>query len=288
MIEPPLSIVAKTNINKTVPYSKAFRILVVIPTLGERLETLCRTLSSVKAQSGVTVDIVLVAKTKTLELLAVADLYKVRIIFHPGHISAAINAGFAQAGNAHKYLYWLGDDDMLRPNALANASALLEHNPTAVVAYGACDYVDLNGNLLFSRRPPPLAPALLQIIPGLIKQEACLFRLSTLQQVGGLDENLKYTMDLDLLLKLSRHGPFLEINQVLAAFCWHPDSLTISNRGASLTEAQHVQGVHARGIIRMMQSIWKPAIKYLILVANWKINRSLEKARKPSGEHDKS
>ena len=167
---------------------------------------------------------------------------------------------------------------MLRPNALANATALLERNPHAVVAYGSCDYVDLDGELLFHRRPPPQAPALLQFVPGLIKQEACLFKLSSIHRVGGVDKNLKYTMDLDLLLKLRRLGPFVETDQVIAAFCWHPDSLTIANRKASLMEAQEVQQRHAQGLARILHPLWKHAIRCLILTLNWKINRGLSRS----------
>lgn len=259
------------------PGPQPFRILVVIPTLGERLETIGRTLSSVQQQVGVQVDIVIVAKTKTPELSAIADRYLSRIIVHPGHISAAVNAGFAQANDAHRYAGWLGDDDMLRPGALASTSALMEHNPAAVVTYGSCDYIDINGKFLFNRRPPPQASALLQFVPGLIKQETCLFRLSALREVGGLDEKLKYTMDLDLLLRLRRIGSFIKADQVLAAFCWHPGSLTIANRKASLDEAQHVQGSHARGIIALLHSFWKLPVRYLFLAISWKINRGLSR-----------
>lgn len=256
------------------PHAQEFRILVVVPTLGERLETLRRTLSSIQDQTGVFVDTVLVTKTKTPELSAIADHYGTRIVYHPGSISTAINAGFAQAGEGHRYVCWLGDDDMLRPNALATSSELLERNPAAVVSYGTCDYVNLNGDFLFNRRPPPWAPLLLQFIPGLIKQETCLFRLSGFRRAGGLDENLKYTMDLDLLLRLRSQGTLVKTDQVLAAFCWHPGSLTISNRNASLIEAQDVQRRHGRGAVRMLQLLWKYPIRYLILTVNWKINQN--------------
>jgi glycosyltransferase involved in cell wall biosynthesis len=288
MTDPSARRLEVTTVKKLDPHRQAFRILVVIPTLGERLETLGRTLSSIQDQADVLVDAVLVAKTKTSELSAIADRYRARIIFHPGNISAAINAAFAQATEAHRYVGWLGDDDMLRPNALTIASALLEGDPAAVVTYGSCDYVDLNGNLLFNRRPPPKASALLQFIPGLIKQETCLFRLSALRQVGGLDEKLKYTMDLDLLLKLRRLGPFVKADQVLAAFCWHAGSLTIANRKASLVEAQNVQRNHARGIARMLQPLWKYPIRYLILTLNWKINRDLNQPVIPEVRGDLS
>lgn len=252
-----------------------FRILLVIPTLGKRLETLDRTLSSVQSQAEVKVDTVIVAPAITPELKTLAERYAAQTLTDPGRISAAVNAGFARATDAHQYACWLGDDDMLRPGALAQASSLLQAHPSAVVAYGPCDYIDIDGNFLFCRRPPPFAPALLQIVPGLIKQESCLFRLSALRKVGGLDETLHYTMDLDLLLKLRRVGSFVKADQVLAAFCWHPNSLTIANRNVSLAQAQAVQRVHARGLLKLTYPLWKPAIRALILFMSWKINRGM-------------
>jgi putative flippase GtrA len=267
----------------------AFRILVVIPTLGERLVTLPRTLASIRNQARALIDLVIVTNNLTPELSALAELYHARVIVHPGHISAAVNAGFAQASKHHKYAGWLGDDDMLRPDALDTASALLERHPAAVVSYGACDYVDINGELLFNRRPPFNAPTLLQLIPGLIKQEACLFRLSALRKVGGLDEQLKYTMDLDLLLKLHRLGPFVRANHVHAAFCWHPDSLTVANRRASLDEAQQVQGMHVRGLARLLKPLWQHPIRRLILAMSSRINQGLHQPTTPAfRSHDNS
>lgn len=263
------------NIEKCPP---SFRILMVIPTLGTRIETLRRTLSSIQQQDGIIVDIVIVSKISTPELVAIASCFHSKIIVHPGHISAAVNAGFAEAQKEHRYAAWIGDDDLLRPNALAKASMILEKNSTAVAYYGSCDYVDIHGALLFSKRPPSLAPFLLQFVPGLIKQEACLFRMSALIKAGVLDEKLKYTMDLDLLLRLRRIGLFVRSDQVHAAFCWHSDSLTIANRTASLDEAQSVQSRQSSGVVRILFPILKYPIRYLIIILSWKINRDISRA----------
>jgi hypothetical protein len=101
-----------------------------------------------------------------------------------------------------------------------------------------------------------------------------------LKRAGGLDEKLKYTMDLDLLLSLSTLGSFIKTHRVIAAFCWHPASLTIANRKASLLEAQVVQRRHARGIFFMLAySLLKYPVRGLILALNWKINQSINNAR---------
>ena len=235
-------------------------------------------MASIETQSGVQVDTVIVAKDATPALADLARRHGARVVTHPGHISAAVNAGFAQATPAHRYALWIGDDDLLRPDALATASALLEADLSAVACYGDCDYIDIQGNLLFTRTPPELSPTLLQFVPGLIKQETCLFRYRALVDCGGLDESLRYTMDLDLLLKLRRQGRFVKARRVQAAFCWHAGSLTIANRDASLSEAQSVQLRNARGLTRLLQPIWKHPIRWLIVTMTRKINRGMSQA----------
>ena len=83
---------ADKNVNVMLKNEQMFRILIVIPTLGERLDTLNRTLRSIEDQADVLVDTILVTKLKTPVLSALADQYNASIIVHPGNISYAYNA----------------------------------------------------------------------------------------------------------------------------------------------------------------------------------------------------
>ena len=68
------------------------RILVVVPTLGRRLEFLDQTLRSIAAQSA-PADIVLVVPNKSPQAVALGTTYGAFIVDDPGGLSAAINAG---------------------------------------------------------------------------------------------------------------------------------------------------------------------------------------------------
>lgn len=94
-----------------------FRILMVVPTLGVRLGTLERTLASIDAQHEVGVDVVVVAPAANEPLRTVVSRHRARIVLDGGHISAAVNCGFAQAGPEHRYLAWIGDHDFLYPRS---------------------------------------------------------------------------------------------------------------------------------------------------------------------------
>ena len=251
-----------------------FRILVVVPTLGQRPQTLDRALASIASQSEVQVDIIVVAPNADEALRSSVQRHGASLLIAAGHISAAVNGGFTRAGCEHRYVAWLGDDDVLRHGALARSAELLELHDDGVVAFGQCDYIDQDGRLLFTRSPPRGAGWWLQFVPGLIKQEACLFRRSAVVAVGGLDEDLRYAMDLDLLLRLRRLGRFVRADAVLAAFCWHTGSITIANRDESFAEAQRVQRRAASGpLVRALNPVVQPLLRWLLLFVNDRINR---------------
>lgn len=248
------------------------RVLMVVPTLGRRPALLARALASIRSQGQVGVDLVIVCPDPTSDVRATAAAQGAALLVHPGHISAAVNLGWSQAAG-QAYLGWVGDDDQVRPGALDRAVSLLERHPACSAAFGACDYVDADDRLMFARRPPWGAAWALQVVPGLIKQEACLFRATAVRAAGGLDEALRYAMDLDLLLRLQRHGPFARVEATQAAFCWHPGSLTIANRAASLAEAQQVQRTSARGWARVLLPVAQPLLRWALLGLSAQISR---------------
>lgn len=255
------------------------RVAVVIPTLGRRLETLRLCLESVRSQSGVTVQVIVVAPLRATGLAELVDELGCELVIAEGHISAAVNAGFRHAARAVSYVAWLGDDDLLRPGALVSSTTLLSRDARATVAFGRCDFIDARQRLLFTRRAPPAAAWLMYLAPGLIKQETCLFRRDAVSAVGGLDEQLRFAMDLDLLLRLRKRGPFRRSEMSLAAFCWHADSLTIRSRRESFAEAQAIQLRHAGPALRSALKILQPFLFKILMNMSSRVSfRYLEDA----------
>ena len=156
--------------------------------------------------------------------------------------SDAINQGWAEHGSAAQYLTWLGDDDLLEPQSMQRCIAALEQRPEATMVWGAVRYIDLNGQQMFVFRPPPLyGPRLMRYGHDLAQQPGSLLRRSAVEAAGPLDVGLRFAMDLDMFLRLSAHGPILRLNQVLASFRWHDDSLTAGQGAASAKEAAGVR-----------------------------------------------
>lgn len=238
-------------------------ILVVLPTLGDRIEFLRETLESVAAQrDSVDLTLVVVSPPTALEARALAQGYGAVLVDDPRKgISAAINCGL-QARTAEKYYAWVGDDDLFRAGGLAHLQRLLEADPRAAVAYGGCDYIDGNGRTLWVSAAGSLALLLLRWGPNLIPNPAALIRFDALQEIGGFDESLRYAMDLDAFLALRKHGRFIATRDVVAAFRWHADSLTVANRMPSAREAEAVKRRHLPPALRIVAPVWELPVRW--------------------------
>lgn len=237
-------------------------ILFVIPTLGERPELLRRCLDSVREQQ-VQLDLVVVApRGRGVEDLIAG--YGGRFVEDPrrGGLSGALNAGLAAARPGTTYFAWLGDDDLLAPGSLSATTRALAQDPGAVMAFGWCDYIDTNDQVVFRSRAGKLAAATLGFGPNLVPQPGSLMRYGAVVAVGGLDEGVRLAMDLDLFLRLRRYGRLVALPRTLASFRWHPDSATVSAETASMEESDQLR-------MKYMHPVAGRAYRYLRWPGRW-------------------
>jgi glycosyltransferase involved in cell wall biosynthesis len=238
-------------------------VLVILPTLGDRLDTLRESLDSViRQRDDVTLTLVVVAPTSALQAREMAKAMGAVVVDDPHEgISQAINCGLA-ARDGEKFYAWIGDDDLFRPGGLALLRSLIEAEPRAVLAFGGCDYVDGAGRTITVSNAGRLAPFLLAWGPDLIPHPGTLIRLDALQEIGGFDSALKYAMDLDAFLTLRKYGKFVWTRRSVSAFRWHPDSLTVANRLASSREAEAVKRKHLPAAVRPISGLWHYPIRW--------------------------
>lgn len=232
-------------------------VLVVLPTLGDRIDTLRETLESVKAQRvDVSLTLVVVAPASATEARALAAEYDAVLVDDPKTgISEAINRGLA-ARTEERFYAWVGDDDLFRPHGLATLVDLLERRDDAVLAFGGCDYIDPDGRTIGVSNAGRLALFLLPWGPDLIPHPGTMVRLDALEAIGGFDAELTFAMDLDAFLKLRPFGRFIWTRQSVSAFRWHPDSLTVSNRRRSSTESELVKRRQLPAWVRPLSPLW--------------------------------
>jgi glycosyltransferase involved in cell wall biosynthesis len=238
-------------------------VLVVLPTLGDRLTTLRETLESIDAQrSDVALRLVVVLPERATEARDLAQEFGATVVVDPGTgISNAINAG-VESAEGETYYAWMGDDDLFRPGGLRKLVALIQSAPGVVVAYGGCDYIDPAGRVIGTSRAGRAAQWFLPWGPDLIPHPGSMIRIDAMRASGLFDPSLKYAMDLDMFLRLRSHGRYVSTRESVSAFRWHPDSLTVSNRRASSAESQAVKRSHLPRAVRPFAPLWEAPVRW--------------------------
>lgn len=259
----------------------------VIPTLGRRPEYLEQSLLSIE-QQGVPITMVLVAPEGNPHVTELASRHGAALIPDPGSLPSAVNAG-AEFGLALDpgctYVNWLGDDDLLEPGSLRRTLNALEADRGAVLAFGACRYIDSDGQELWISKAGPWAPRILKWGPDLIPQPGMLVRADAWNAVGGVDDTLKFAFDLDLLLKLQRLGRFVDVGEVVSSFRWHANSLTVGDRTQSLRESETARRRALSPFARKCAWMWEGPVRAATRVAANEVSR---RARKISSSRERS
>jgi glycosyltransferase involved in cell wall biosynthesis len=169
---------------------------------------------------------------------------RTQLVFEPdAGQSDAIARGFSRARG--DVWGWLNADDVLLPGALEAACAAFLAHPAAPLVTGQCQLVDEDGVVTGRIPMPPDAsrPTLLHH-PTNLPQPATLFRAAAYREVGGLDLQLHYAMDVDLWLKLTRLGDGVILDETLAQFRIHAAAKTARAADAMLREDLRVRLRH--------------------------------------------
>ena len=247
-------------------------VLVVLPTLGDRLEFLETTLRSCRDLAGLfPTTVAMVVPIGAVQARALGSQYGAVLIDDPGAgMADAVNAGLG-ARTSEEFYVWIGDDDELVPQGVAALVGALGDRPSAVVAYGHCDYIDGRGSVIGRSKAGPLATSLLPWGPNLIPHPGTIVRLDALEAVNGFDSRLSYALDLDVFLKLRRVGDFITAPTVSARFRWHADSATVADRSASAREAITVKNRYLPAALRPVSWIWNYPVAWASQVAAWAV-----------------
>jgi len=256
-------------------------ILAVVATLGTRMDTLERTLRSIRSQDAPSVDMVLVTpKTDDAGIRRLASKYSASVDRDPGSgLTAALSVGLEKARGQLAFM-WLADDDELTDGSLNATWTALRAVPDRVMVYGNVIYVDAAGDQIAASGLGQLAPRLMGYGPNLLPQPGSLALTEAVRSVGGFDDDLKYAPDLDLFLRLKSIGKIVHIDRLVARYTWHPDALTVKNRLASLREAEAVRRRYRRGLGRVLGYPADWATRVIVTRAS---RRLTSRARKMEG-----
>jgi GT2 family glycosyltransferase len=242
------------------------RVGIVVPTLGERPDYLEECLRSIRAAGEAHILLVAPASLNTRPLQS-SGLIDSFAIDDGGGLPSAINQGIQLLPTSIEYVNWLGDDDLLTPDSLMNCVKVLDSGEDVVMAFGACEYIDAAGRVVWNNNSGQWTVPLLRFGPDLIPQPGALFRRSVFTNLGGLKTNLGWAFDCDLFIRLAKLGKLRYIKQTLARFRWHPESLSVEHRKRSVAEASQVRVSHLPVFLRPVSFLWENPVRQATLVA---------------------
>jgi hypothetical protein len=144
-----------------------------------------------------------------------------------GGQSRAYNLGLAKARG--RYVMFLDDDDLLRPDALERLSGALEAQPHAVSAAGACRIFHDDGDSVRPYRPARAHTRIMwrEFLFGWWSNSGQnLHRTAVVREVGGFDPASGPVHDRKLWLQLARRGPICVLPSVTMEYRQHATQVT--------------------------------------------------------------
>jgi glycosyltransferase involved in cell wall biosynthesis len=214
--------------------------LSVVMPVYDGAATLARTLASLRGQcEGVEIiAVVQLSQDGSHELLeAETKRLPLRIIEAPESRNWMRNTNIALSMARAPLATMLHQDDLWRPGRALALQRLAEQHHDARLWVHSADYIDADDRIIGRAAPPFGRQAKLVdsetaltrlLVQNTIPLPAAMFRRDDALQGGGLDEDLWYTADWDLWLRLVRLGPVSWTPDTLAAFRIHKSSLTMT------------------------------------------------------------
>jgi glycosyltransferase involved in cell wall biosynthesis len=161
-----------------------------------------------------------------------------------GGQSAAINRGFE--GVYADIMAYLNSDDLLLPGSLAYVANIFADRPELDLVYSHRISIDEEGREIGRWILPPHDAEALRWA-DYVPQETMFWRRRVWQKVGPLDENLRYAMDWDFLLRAQAAGfSFQRVPRFLACFRVHDSQKTTAISSVGVAESERLRQIHLK------------------------------------------
>lgn len=216
------------------------KITLVTPSFNQG-SYLAQTIESVIGQRYEHLEYFVVDGGSADDSLDVIREYSNQITWHVSEAdtgqAAALIKGFSRATG--DVMGWINSDDLLEPGALEAVGRAYRQNPGTVIAGNVMLFADPSGRNRLLRPRNLNFQDMVEIWTGksFFSQPGVFFPRRAYEEVGGLDVNLHYCMDQDLITRLVRVCPVVYINEVLARARQHRASKTCSQSGRMVVES---------------------------------------------------
>ncbi len=216
------------------------RVSICIPA-HQAQDTLRATIDSVLAQTLTDWDMVISDDSSSDATVEVARSFadpRITVVTNNDRLGMAANFDRAISLGTAAYRKLLCADDVLHPECLAAQVEILDADPSLAFTAARRDIVDVDGRLVAPGRgiPRRLAgrvdgrTAVQRVVASgynPIGEPACvLFRQEAKEKAGDFWDRLKGPVDLEMWIRLLRHGHFHGDTRTLASFRIHPMSTT--------------------------------------------------------------
>ena len=131
----------------------------------------------------------------------------------------AINQGLKQTSG--EIIGWINSDDMYVKGTFYKIVKALYHHPDSIVVHGNRILINNMGDVTGWMSLPPFDP---ETLIYNICSETVFWRRSVMQEVGFMNVNLQFALDLEFFCRLYKHGKFLKLNEYLGYFRCHSEN----------------------------------------------------------------
>jgi glycosyltransferase involved in cell wall biosynthesis len=231
-----------------------------------------RTLDSVvKQQVNFPVEHLVIDGGSTDGTLAILEKYSgsIRYISEPDQgMQEALNKGFAIASG--DIIGWLNSDDTYMPGALQKVADYFDRHPDCLWLYGNCRMVDENDHEVrkwitaYKNRLSGKFSYNRLLVDNFISQPAVFMRRHALESAGPIDPELPTAMDYDLWLRLAKLGFPGYLNENLACFRLHRQSISARNYRKQFEEQYQIHARYDHNLWRLMHHRIK--IRLIVLI----------------------
>jgi glycosyltransferase involved in cell wall biosynthesis len=152
---------------------------------------------------------------------------------------------------------WINAGDLLLPDALDHARSALEESGADCI-FGDDFYIDDASRVIsFSRGYVRSLQRAMYYGGWTPLQDACFWRRSLYERVGGIDRDLRYAADYDLFLRFSGNGNCKYIPQTFSAFRRHAGQKSI---GSVKSYARERAACRRRELSRLQDTALRKAL----------------------------
>jgi len=212
----------------------------VVMPVHEGKEWIAATLDSLAAEPTEGIEVIVIDSSPVEDTAAIVERYADRLPFRLLRRPAVkpwqtkTNMGVEMASAEHVCI--LHQDDLWLPGRVATVRRWIADAPEAALHLAPSRLIDRHGRTIGKWTCPLPAERALDaefllerlLVQNFVSVPAPVFRRGAWMECGGMDEQLWYTPDWDIWVKLSTRGQVIYHDEATTAFRVHGSSLTVT------------------------------------------------------------